>query len=175
MGCRKSTFSHASYAAFRPSYPPLLYDTILARVQAPRNLCVDLGCGHGVVTRALAASFPRVIGIDPSDGMIRQAEGSTSKEEYPNLTFRRSPAESLPFLENESVDLIVAGQAAHWFDYPKLWPEMRRIVRKGGTLAFWGYQDRSSPRFPVPNLTFHTSRFCRFSKSHQNSEGICLQ
>ena len=28
-------------------------------------------------------------------------------------------------------------QAAHWFDYQKIWPETARILRKGGTAVFW--------------------------------------
>lgn len=89
----------------------------------------------------MSSSFGEVLGTDPSDGMIEQARSSTSKDEYPNLVFRKSSAESLLFLEDERVDLVVAGQAAHWFDTERLWPEMRRIVRKGGTLAFFGYKD----------------------------------
>lgn len=54
----------------------------------------------------------------------------------------------MPFVENESVDMIVAGQASHWFDAAKLWPEMRRIARKGGTLAFWGYKDHVFVDYP---------------------------
>lgn len=73
--------------------------------------------------------------------MIEQARSSTAREHYPNLTFLTSFAESLTFLDNESVDLVVAGQAAHWFDTTIVFPEMRRILRKCGTLAFWGYKD----------------------------------
>lgn len=138
----KSTFSHASYATFRPSYPPSLYNTVLAYHQGLKAACVDLGCGHGLVARALSSKFSKVIGTDPSDGMIKQAESSTSREDYPNLSFRRSSAESMPFLKDASVDLVVAGQAAHWFDTTQLWPEMNRVLRKGGTLAFWGYKDK---------------------------------
>ena len=133
---RKSTFSHASYAAFRPSYPPSLYDTVLAYHHGPKKTCVDLGCGHGIVARYLSRSFSKVIGTDSSDGMIEQARSSTPQDGYPNLTFRKSSAESLTFLENESVDLVVAGQAAHWFDTTVLFPEMERIVRKGGSKYF---------------------------------------
>lgn len=74
--------------------------------------------------------------------MIEQAKSSTLKEDYPKLTFFKTAAESLPFIQDQSVDLVIAGQAAPWFEYPKLWPEMKRVIRKSGTLAFWGYKDR---------------------------------
>ncbi|KAI9799403.1 MAG: hypothetical protein M1833_004103 [Piccolia ochrophora] len=141
----KSTFSHSSYATFRPSYPTSLYQKLLAYHSAPRSLCLDLGSGHGVVARALAPSFTTVIGTDPSAGMVTQANSSDNPS---NLSFRGAPAESLPFIADGSVDMVVAGQAAHWFDHQRLWPEMARVVRESGTLAFWGYKDHVFVDYP---------------------------
>lgn len=106
-----------------------------------QSLCIDLGTGHGLMARALASSFSEVEGIDPSAGMIQQARSSTPKEQYPNVDFHQASAESIPFLQDASTDLIIAGQAAHWFDYPKLFPELKRILRAKGTIAFIGYSD----------------------------------
>ncbi len=136
----KSTFNHASYALFRPTYPVSLYQALLKYHDGPRVCLVDLGCGHGVVAHSLDKYFNKVIGIDPSLGMIEQAK-KISSTDYPKVYFRQSAAESLPFIEDGSVDMVVAGQAAHWFDYPKFFPEMQRILRKSGTLALWGYKD----------------------------------
>jgi len=67
-----------------------------------------------------------------------------------NLEFREGTAEEgSKFLEDGSVDCVVAGQAAHWFDQGKVWAELRRVLRKEGTVAFWGYKDHvfvDSPR-----------------------------
>src|SRR5205085_12061911 len=93
----KATFSHSNYAALRPSYPPRLYDTVLAFHKGPRNLLIDLGSGHGLVARYLSKYFDKVIGTDPSVGMIQEARSRTSKEEYPNVDFIEASAESLPF------------------------------------------------------------------------------
>ncbi|KAI9704776.1 MAG: hypothetical protein M1836_006556 [Candelina mexicana] len=144
----KASYSHASYAALRPAYPPSLYNTILSYHQGAKGLCLDLGCGHGPVARYLSSSFDHVLGTDPSRGMIEHARTSTPTQKFPNIEFREASAESSPFIKNDSVDLVVAGQAAHWFDYPKLFPEMKRIVRKGGTLAFWGYKDHVFVDYP---------------------------
>ncbi|MCJ1308237.1 hypothetical protein MMC25_001890 [Agyrium rufum] len=130
-------------ATFAPIYPPFLYATILKYHHGPRNVCVDVGCGHGVVSQGFSPHFTKVIGTDPSLGMIKQAQSiAASDPQFPkNIRFREAKAEDLPFLEDESVDLVVAGQAAHWFDYPALFPELKRILRKGGALAFIGYKD----------------------------------
>ena len=97
--------------------------------------------------------------------MIEQAQSSTSHENYPNLTFRKSSAESLTFLENESVDLVVAGQAAHWFDTTVLFPEMGRILRKNGTLAFWGYKDHVFVDYPRATKILHEYAYSNDERS----------
>lgn len=88
----------------------------------------------------MSKRFERVIGTDPSAGMIQQAQ-KISHQHDSNITFRQGVAENSPFLRDAELDCVIAAQAAHWFDYARLWPEIRRIVRPGGTVAFWGYKD----------------------------------
>lgn len=73
--------------------------------------------------------------------MISQAKELTDEKSYSNVSYKNSFAEQLSFLDDGTVDIVVAGQAAHWFNYDKLFPELARILRKNGTLAFWGYCD----------------------------------
>ena len=80
--------------------------------------------------------------------MIEQAQTSTAQKGYPNLTFRRSSEESLEFLENKPIDPVVAGQAVHSFNATRLFPENGRVVKKSGTLAFWGYKDPIFADYP---------------------------
>jgi len=87
--------------------------------------------------------------------MIAQARKLSPKDSYPDVKFEEGGAEDLPFVESGSVDMVVAGQAAHWFDFAKLWPEMRRILRPGGTLAFWGYKDSVLVDFPRASEILH--------------------
>ncbi|RFU26376.1 hypothetical protein B7463_g9973, partial [Scytalidium lignicola] len=147
----KSSFSAAGYAAFRPLYPSSLYRTILSYHQGSRNVAVDLGCGHGVVSRALAPSFVQVIGMDPSSVMVTQAQAMTKEE---NATFRSGSAEDLDFIPDGELDMIVAGQAAHWFNYTKVWPAISRKLRKGGTVAFFGYKDNLLVDYPRATKVF---------------------
>lgn len=79
--------------------------------------------------------------------MISQARSQEPR--FPNVEFREGSAEEgTRFLPNGSVDCIVAGQAAHWFDQKKLWPEMLRVLRSKGTVAFWGYKDAVFVDYP---------------------------
>lgn len=84
---------------------------------------------------------------DPSPTMITQAI-KTGPTTIKNILYRQAFAESLPFVADGSVDTVVAGQAAHWFDYSRVWPELKRTVRKEGTLAFWGYKDHVFVDYP---------------------------
>lgn len=56
------------------------------------------------------------------------------------ITYHVGRAEE-PGVHPASVDMVVAGQAAHWFDYSAVWRELARAVKPGGTVAFWGYMD----------------------------------
>ncbi|KAG5996985.1 hypothetical protein E4U54_002462 [Claviceps lovelessii] len=140
-GCNKVNRSGVeSYAAARPSYPASLFGSVLAyhNAQSTSGVLLDIGCGHGLVARAMSPHFAHVVGIDTSPGMVEQAASSTQDA---NITFRQAGAEDLSFLDDEAVDMIVAGQSAHWFDYDKAWPELCRVLKPHGSLAFWGYRD----------------------------------
>jgi SAM-dependent methyltransferase len=81
--------------------------------------------------------------------MLVQARSITAASpSLTNIEFRQCGAENIPFLGDGSVDMVVSGQAAHWFDYPTFFPEMRRILRAGGTLALWGYKDHVFVDYP---------------------------
>lgn len=63
-----------------------------------------------------------------------------SDPSIPRIQYEVGTAEDLSSVGigsgKEGVDLVIAGQAAHWFDYPKIWKEFTRCVRPGGTVAF---------------------------------------
>ncbi|KAA1475819.1 S-adenosyl-L-methionine-dependent methyltransferase [Dentipellis sp. KUC8613] len=145
----KATFNATRYAAARPTYPRQLFDFVFKyheRTRAARwETAVDLGCGTGQATVELTP-FSRVIGVDPSAKMLEGARESAADtaagiDSKTKFEFVQSAAEELPFLEDGSVDLLVAAQSSHWFDWTKMWPEAARVLRKGGSAAFWGYSE----------------------------------
>ncbi|PKX97832.1 class I SAM-dependent methyltransferase [Aspergillus novofumigatus IBT 16806] len=135
----KTGYPAAKYAAHRLPPPPSLFNTVLDYHHGPRKLCVDLGTGHGVAAHGLANFFPLVLGIDPSEGMLRQAQSQTASTESGRIEYHQSVAEDMSFIESCTVDLVLAVQAAHWFDPRRIWDELYRIVRPEGTVAFWNW------------------------------------
>lgn len=81
----------------------------------------------------LSTSFANLLSTDPSPRII--APGLIMNG-HPNGTFRELYTDNIPFIPNGGVDMLVAGQAAHCFDSPMLFPGMHRILRNIGTLAF---------------------------------------
>lgn len=120
-----------AYARFRPDYPPELA-TFLASVAPDTALAVDVGCGSGQLTRLLAPHFDAVLGLDPSADQVAHAQPAE------RVRYQCAAAERLPLTER-SASLIVAAQAAHWFDLPAFYSEVRRVAVPGAAIALVSY------------------------------------
>lgn len=165
----RTTFDAAAYLAFRPSYPKWVFDKVFAyqRTRTPtpssNTLAIDLGCGPGISTLMLLPHFDKVIGLEPSSKMVSAAVGPDSpslpsalrpdpsagrQNKLGQLEYKQGSAEDLSWLADNSVDLVTAGQAAHWFDYPRVWNSLSRVVKPGGSVCFWGYPDFFIPDYP---------------------------
>ncbi len=127
----------AQYASARPEYPAALFVWI-AGIAPARGDVWEAGCGSGQATRGLAAQFDRVYATDPSAAQIAQATGP----EHVAFAVEAAEACSLP---DASVDAVCVAQALHWFDRPRFFAECARVLKPGGVLVAWGYQDIEVP------------------------------
>lgn len=125
------------YALARPEYPEALFDWI-ASITPSRALCWEAGCGSGQATRDLAPRFDRIHATDPSAAQIEQAPA------IDNVVFAVEPGERCN-LTDASVDVACVAQALHWFDRPAYFAEVARVLKPGGVLVAWGYQDIEVP------------------------------
>ena len=121
----------ASYAAHRPTYPAELV-AFLASASPARDLAWDCGCGSGQLSTLLAGPFARVVATDASPDQVAKARP------HPGVTYRCAPAEGSA-LPDGCADLVVAAQAAHWFDLPAFYAEVRRVARPGALVALVTY------------------------------------
>lgn len=127
----------AQYALARPDYPRALFGWIAAIAPA-RGRVWEAGCGSGQATAGLAALFADVHASDPSAQQVAQAPPR------PNVRYAVEPAERCS-LDDASVDAVCVAQALHWFDRPAFFAECARVLRPGGVLVVWGYQDIEVP------------------------------
>jgi SAM-dependent methyltransferase len=125
------TTQSAQYAQYRPTYPAAIFDWLGDQVKT-RDTAWDCACGNGQATRDIAARFQCVIATDLSAAQIAHAPA------LPNVEWRVAHAEDSG-IESASVDLITVAQALHWFDLPRFWQEVRRVLRPGGVIAVWSY------------------------------------
>ena len=121
----------SQYATFRPSYPEELF-AWLSRIAPRRELAWDCGAGSGQATLALARYFEKVLGTDISAAQLDSAPALA------NVEYRVAPAEASG-LPDHVADIITVAQALHWFDLPKFYAEVRRVLRPNGVIAVWGY------------------------------------
>lgn len=108
-----------NYAQHRLKYSQGLYDDIISHHTSTGGKlqnAVDLGCGPGTATFAVARSFGNTIGLDPSEGMISTARSFLGSEQITsNVRFEVSTAEDIDptLVPDGSVDLITAATCAH--------------------------------------------------------------
>ena len=161
----------APYDAYRPSPPVALPDLLmqLARVARPK-LVVDLGCGTGLSTRIWAERADQVVGIDPSDDMLRQAVAMTSAA---NVSYRHGLSHDTG-LADHGADLMTCSQALHWMEPAGTFAEAARVLRPGGVFA--GYDCSWPPvtaRWEVePAYRSLMDRAAKLSVRHGLTQGL---
>ena len=102
----------------------------------PTDLVIaDVGCGTGNLTFELARFAGKVIGIDQSPEMLRQARKVAQAKEIGNVEFRSGDALKLP-LETRGVDAAFSVMVLHFLPDPgRAIAELCRITRPGGTVV----------------------------------------
>lgn len=103
---------------------------------APGNAdtLIDVGCGTGSLTFALAEAFPQahVLGVDASSAFLDYARARAAA---PRLSFREADATALPFAQGQfsaALSLLVLNFIP---DYRSAAQEMRRVTMPGGVVA----------------------------------------
>ncbi|HUQ78796.1 MAG TPA: class I SAM-dependent methyltransferase [Patescibacteria group bacterium] len=122
---------------------PVFIDWLAVR---PGADWVDVGCGTGaLVTTILERAAPvSVVGVDPSEAFLDHARAAIGDS---RARFATGAAAAVP-LPGAATDAAVAGLVLNFVpDAPAALGELRRIVRRGGTVGayVWDYADRMEP------------------------------
>lgn len=130
----KDHFSgHAGiYQRYRPGYPPALFE-FLSSLTARHEIALDCATGNGQAALALTSHYDQVVACDGSIAQLANAR------RHSRIVYLANLAEKLA-VRARCVDLVTAAQAAHWFDFGRFYPEVARVLRAGGLVAFWTYE-----------------------------------
>ncbi|TRO39946.1 malonyl-[acyl-carrier protein] O-methyltransferase BioC [Pseudomonas sp. ALS1279] len=137
---------------------------------------LDLGCGTGYFTRALAERFAQGEGlaVDIAEGMLRHARPQGGAAH-----FIAGDAEALP-LQSDNVELLFSSLALQWCaDFPRVLSEAQRVLHPGGVLAFSSLcvgtlQELRDSWLAVDGFV-HVNRFRRFEDYQQLCAASGLQ
>jgi SAM-dependent methyltransferase len=121
------------YARYRWGYAPeaiqAIFDITTLSAQA---IVADIGAGTGLLTKELVGRVAKIYAVEPNLAMREIVERLLSQQPVFISVDGRSDATTLP---DHSIDLIVAGQAIHWFEPHSTLKEFRRILKPEGWLA----------------------------------------
>jgi ubiquinone/menaquinone biosynthesis C-methylase UbiE len=96
---------------------------------------LDVGCGAGHLSFAVARTVGAVVASDLSPEMLAAVAAEAERRGLSNLTTQRASAESLPF-EDASFDAVCTRFSAHhWADLKRGIAEMRRVLKPRGRLV----------------------------------------
>jgi SAM-dependent methyltransferase len=135
------------YDELRPSYADEAVEWVLQRGNLGLgSLVVDLAAGTGQLSRRLAPLGVDLVAVEPAANMRAVLE-----ERLPSVRVLDGTAEALPFADG-SVDAVVVGNTFHHFDRGAAFAELRRVLRRRGTLAlFWAWPFEEEQR-AVPGM-----------------------
>jgi ubiquinone/menaquinone biosynthesis C-methylase UbiE len=150
------------YANARPPVHPRVIERL--PVKASADLALDVGCGAGLSTAALAPLARNCLGFDPAEAMVKAAQ-----RRVPDATFATASAEAIP-VASRRVDLISAAGSLNYVDLNIFFSEALRILRPTGMIVAYDFSpgssfahdpslarwfDRFSSRYPWPVFNGH--------------------
>lgn len=111
-------------------------EQIRAAVQPTNTMSLlDLGCGPGIVTAAIAPDVREAVAFDLTPEMVDKARIRCEAAGLKNVRYEIGIAENLPF-QDERFDCVVTRLTIHHFlDPRRVMDEIVRVTRKGGKVV----------------------------------------
>jgi SAM-dependent methyltransferase len=143
---RRFTDRVDAYVAARPAYPDEIAHLLARELSLPKGATIaDLGCGTGLSCVPFLRAGFSVIGVEPNDAMRAAGDKFLAGKGDFRSVAGQAETTNLP---DASVDLVIAAQAAHWFDLPRASAEALRILRRPARAALiWNDRDATGTAF----------------------------
>ena len=127
--------SAAHYGRGRLPYAPGFAETLATALGLDgRGRLLDVGCGPGIVTLALAPFFAEVTGLDPDADMLAEAERQATRRGVTNARWVTARAEDLPAGLGE-FRVVSFAQSFHWTDRDRVAAVVLEMLEPDGVFA----------------------------------------
>ena len=138
----------SNYVKYRPKYPSTIIEFLTNEIILSKDsIIADIGSGTGILSQLFLENGNMVYGIEPNSEMRNAAEKILKQYEY--FISIEGAAENTTLNDN-SIDLISAGQAFHWFDVNKTKKEFKRILKSSGyVILIWNIRKKTTPGFQM--------------------------
>jgi SAM-dependent methyltransferase len=134
------------YIRYRPRYPKELIPLLRQEIGLdPSWRVADIGSGTGISSEPFLENGNAVVGVEPNHAMRKAAEQLLGGHSGFKSAEGTAEATGLPA---GSIDLVMAGQAFHWFDPIKARVEFQRILKPEGWITlFWNSRRTDTSSF----------------------------
>ena len=135
-----------NYVKYRPNYPKKIISFLEKEIGlSSSSIIADIGSGTGISSEMFLKNGNIVYGVEPNKEMREAAERLLA--DYPNFKSINGTAEDTTLAAN-SIDILSAGQAFHWFDVIKTEIEFKRILKNGGWVVLvWNERETNASLF----------------------------
>lgn len=118
----------------------------------PEHVVVDVGSGTGILSALFLDRGHRVIGVEPNGAMRARAEAVFAGNSLFESVDGTAEATGLP---TDVADVVVAGQAFHWFRVSRAAAELGRVLRASGhAVVLWNLAQPAGHAFTRAYVAF---------------------
>lgn len=124
-----------SYAALvnrsKDTTLPILLDAVKPM---PTDRLLDVGCGTGRFAVTLAPLVAKVVGIDLTAEMLKQAQQLQADAKLANIEWHQGDVSNLPFADGEFNVVTTRAMLHHVIEPARVIAEMNRVCARGGRI-----------------------------------------
>lgn len=129
---------------------------------------LDVGCGAGHVSIAVAPWSRHVVAYDLTAQMLEQVQRQAEERQIQNIVTRQGDVEQMPFAD-QSFDIVLSRYSAHhWPDPQRALHECLRVLKPGGIFLL---SDIVAPEEPGYDSFLQTIELLR-DRSHVRDHSI---
>jgi ubiquinone/menaquinone biosynthesis C-methylase UbiE len=133
-----------------------LRDIAAALGKAP--VVLDLGCGAGHASFAVAPVAASVTAFDLSAQMLEVVAGAARERGLDNIATRQGDVSQLPFEDASFCMVVTRFSAHHWLDVPAALREVKRVLKPRGLFVII---DITAPESPLHDTTLQAVELLR--------------